>query len=98
MRGFVLDLRTKFAVRRPYHLEDMRYCVCDNKSICDLVKNKNKINQTTILEGGKYVYLHPSSQRTPNIIGLSCYDEPRLQDYIFLVPRKIPVKQQFLYL
>ena len=36
MRGFVLDLRTKFAVRRPYHLEDMRYFVCENKSICDL--------------------------------------------------------------
>ena len=79
MRGFVLDLRTKFAVRRPYHLEDMTYCVCDNKSICDLVKNKNKINQTTILEGGgKSVYLQPSSQRTP-----SCYDEPRRRDYIF---------------
>ena len=36
MRGFVLDLRTKFAVRRPYHLEDMRYFVCEIKSICDL--------------------------------------------------------------
>jgi len=36
MRGFVLDLRTKFAVRRPYHLEDMRYFVRENKSICDL--------------------------------------------------------------
>ena len=22
--------------RRPYHLEDMRYFVCENKSICDL--------------------------------------------------------------
>jgi len=36
MRGFVLDLRTKFAFSRPYHLEDMRYFVCENKSICDL--------------------------------------------------------------
>ena len=36
MRGFVLDLRTKFAVRRPYHLKDMRYFVCENKSICNL--------------------------------------------------------------
>ena len=36
MRGFVLHLYTKFEFRRPYHSEDIRHFVCENKSICDL--------------------------------------------------------------